>query len=66
MVMALSGHAQVIKKKSLNLDAANKAIAAAIDYAKKNNTPAGVISLVGEGGKLMTLERLESARQPAH
>ena len=54
------------KKKSLNLDAANKAIAAAIDYAKKNNTPAGVISLVGEGGKLMALERLESARQPAH
>jgi glc operon protein GlcG len=59
MVMVLSSHAQVVEKKSLNLDGANKAIAAAIDYAKKNNAPGGVIAVVDEGGNLMALERLD-------
>jgi glc operon protein GlcG len=54
-----SSHAQIIEKKSLNLDGARRAIAAAVDYAKKNNAPGGVIALVDEGGNLMALERLD-------
>src|SRR5881296_3636536 len=52
-------HAQVVEKKSLNLDGAKKAIAAAVDYAKKNSAPGGVIAVVDEGGNLMALERLD-------
>jgi len=52
-------HAQIVEKKSLNLDGAKKAIAAAVDYAKKNNAPGGVIAIVDEGGNLMALERLD-------
>lgn len=59
MLMVLNGHSQVIEKKSLNLEGANKAIAAAIDYAKKNNAPGGVIAVVDDGGNLMALERLD-------
>jgi uncharacterized protein GlcG (DUF336 family)/mannose-6-phosphate isomerase-like protein (cupin superfamily) len=51
--------AQVIEKKSLNLDGAEKAIAAAVDYAKKTKAPGGVIAVVDEGGNLMALERLD-------
>jgi glc operon protein GlcG len=61
IVMALGSHAQVIEKKSLNLDGAKKAIAAAVDYAKKNNAPGGVIAIVDEGGNLMALERLDGS-----
>jgi hypothetical protein len=43
IVVAISAlapaHAQVVEKKSLNLEGAKKAIAAAVDYAKKNNAP---------------------------
>src|SRR4029453_13245107 len=59
IVMVLSSHAQVVEKKSLNLEGANKAIAAAIDYAKKNKAPGGVIEVVDDGGNLMALERLD-------
>ena len=52
-------HAQIVEKKSLNLDGAKKAIATAVDYAKKNNAPGGVIAIVDEGGNLMALERLD-------
>jgi glc operon protein GlcG len=52
-------HSQVVEKKSLNLEGAKKAIAAAVDYAKKNNAPGGVIAVVDEGGNLMALERLD-------
>jgi len=58
-LIIVSAHAQVIEKKSLNLDGAKKAIAAAVDYAKKNNAPGGVIAIVDEGGNLMALERLD-------
>jgi uncharacterized protein GlcG (DUF336 family)/mannose-6-phosphate isomerase-like protein (cupin superfamily) len=51
--------AQVVEKKSLNLEGARKAITAAIDYANKNNAPGGVIAVVDEGGNLMALERLD-------
>src|ERR1700750_1616507 len=59
MVMVLTSHAQIVEKKSLTLEGANKAIAAAIDYAKKNNAPGGVIAVVDDGGNLMALERLD-------
>ena len=59
MAIAANSHAQVVEKKSLNLDGAKKAIATAVDYAKKNNAPGGVIAVVDEGGNLMALERLD-------
>ncbi len=59
LVAVASSHAQVVEKKSLNLDGAKKAIGAAVDYAKKNNAPGGVIAVVDEGGNLMALERLD-------
>src|SRR5437773_11006369 len=52
-------HAQIVEKKSLNLAGAQKAIAAAVDYARKNNAPGGVIAIVEEGGKLMAVEPLD-------
>src|SRR5438046_4917141 len=54
-------HAQIVEKESLNLDGAKKAIAAAVNYAKKNNAPGGVIAIVDEGGNLMALERLDGS-----
>jgi len=51
--------AQIIEKESLNIDGAKKAIAAAVEYAKRNNAPGGVIAVVDEGGNLMALERLD-------
>jgi len=59
LALATNSHAQIIEKKSLNLDGAKKAIAAAVNYAKKNNAPGGVIAVVDEGGNLMALERLD-------
>jgi len=59
MTAAASIQAQTVDKKSLNLDGAKKAIAAAVEYAKKNNAPGGVIAIVDEGGNLMALERLD-------
>ena len=59
MVMVISSQAQVVEKKSLNLEGAKKVIAAAVEYAKKNNAPGGVIAVVDEGGNLMALERLD-------
>src|SRR5215467_10043458 len=59
IAFAVTSHAQIIEKKSLNLDGAKKAIAAAVDYAKKNNAPGGVVAVVDEGGNLMALERLD-------
>jgi glc operon protein GlcG len=59
VAFAVTSHAQIVEKKSLNLDGAKKAIAAAVDYAKKNSAPGGVIAVVDEGGNLMALERLD-------
>src|SRR5207302_2513920 len=59
LALGATSHAQVVEKKSLNLDSAKKAIAAAVDYAKRNNAPGGVIAVVDEGGNLMALERLD-------
>jgi glc operon protein GlcG len=59
VAFAATADAQVIVKKSLDLEGAKKAIAAAAEYAKKNNAPGGVIAVVDEGGNLMALERLD-------
>src|SRR5213082_914810 len=59
LMAVASSHAQIVEKKSLNLDGAKKAISAAVDYAKKNNAPGGVVAVVDEGGNLMALERLD-------
>src|SRR5438132_3990077 len=61
LAFAAVSHAQIVDKKSLNLDGAKRAIAAAVDYAKKNNAPGGVIAVVDEGGNLMALERLDGS-----
>src|SRR5437762_9186126 len=57
--IAATTQAQIVEKKSLNLDGAKKVIAAAVAYAKKSNAPGGVIAVVDEGGNLMALERLD-------
>jgi len=59
LLVGATTQAQIVEKKSLNLDGAMKAITAAADYAKKNNAPGGVIAVVDEGGNLMALERLD-------
>src|SRR5687767_6970908 len=58
-IFTLSAKAQIADKKSLTLEGARAVIAAAKDYAKKNNAPGGVIAVVDEGGNLMALERLD-------
>lgn len=52
-------NAQTTEKKTLNLEGARRVIAAAMDYAKKNNAPGGVIAVVDDGGNLMALERID-------
>jgi uncharacterized protein GlcG (DUF336 family) len=59
LALALSSAAQIAEKKSLNLEGARKAIAAAQAYAKKVNAPGGVIAVVDDGGNLIALERLD-------
>ena len=56
---ALFANAQTVEKKTLTIDGAKKVIAAAVEYAKKNNAPGGVIAVVDDGGNLMALERLD-------
>src|ERR1700745_3741195 len=58
-IVSTASAQQIVAKKSLTLEGANKAIAAALDYAKKNNAPGGVIAVVDDGGNLMALERLD-------
>ncbi|MCI0348939.1 MAG: heme-binding protein [Acidobacteriales bacterium] len=58
-VFTMAAVAQIAEKKSLNLEGARKAIAAAEAYAKKVNAPGGVIAVVDDGGNLIALERLD-------
>jgi glc operon protein GlcG len=51
--------AQIVDKKSLNLEGARTVIAAAKNYARQNNAPGGVIAVVDDGGNLVALERLD-------
>jgi glc operon protein GlcG len=58
-VLAVSVSAQITDKKSLTLEGARSVIAAAKEYARKNNAPGGVIAVVDDGGNLVALERLD-------
>jgi glc operon protein GlcG len=58
-ISAIAVAQTVTEKKTLTIEGAKKVIAAAIAYAKKNNTPGGVIAVVDDGGNLMALERLD-------
>lgn len=52
-------NAQTVERRSITLDGARTVIAAAKDYARKNNAPGGVIAVVDEGGNLVALERID-------
>src|SRR5262249_44481933 len=57
--IAVQVSAQVIDKKSLNLDGAKIVAAAAAAEAKKGNA-GGAIAIVDDGGNLLYLERLDN------
>jgi uncharacterized protein GlcG (DUF336 family)/mannose-6-phosphate isomerase-like protein (cupin superfamily) len=57
--LAASALAQFTDKKTLNLDGAEKVIAAAKAEAKRINAPGGVIAVVDDGGNLMALARMD-------
>ncbi|MGH7799763.1 MAG: heme-binding protein [Thermodesulfobacteriota bacterium] len=59
LLMVTPSHAQVANKKSLTLEGAMTVIAAAVDYAKKNNAPGSAIAVVDDGGNLIAVERLD-------
>ncbi len=58
LTAAAAAPAQVVQKKTLNLQGAKQVIAAAQAEAKKSNTT-GVIAVVDDGGNLIALERLD-------
>ena len=55
-----AGLAQTAQKRTLTLEGAKLAIAAAVAEAKNKNAPGGVIAVVDDGGNLMALERLDN------
>jgi glc operon protein GlcG len=59
LAMATIAAAQVVEKKSLNLDGAKKVIDAVKGEAKKLNAPGAAIAVVDDGGNLLALERLD-------
>src|SRR3990172_1503396 len=59
LILVTASNAKVDNKKSLTLEGAMKVIAAAVDYAKKNNAPGAAIAVVDDGGNLIALERLD-------
>ncbi|MBD0279469.1 MAG: heme-binding protein [Flavisolibacter sp.] len=52
-------NAQIITNKNLSLDAAKKAVAEAVKYARSVNAPGGSIAVVDAGGNLVYLERID-------
>src|SRR3954469_8968940 len=61
MVASFAGMAratEIVERKSLTLDGAQRAIAAAVAQAHKNHA-GGVIALVDDGGNLMALQRVD-------
>ncbi len=59
LAMTTIASAQVVEKKSLNLDGAKKVIGTVKAEAKKLNAPGGAIAVVDDGGNLLALERLD-------
>jgi len=58
LTLSLS-RAQVTSKKSLTLEGARRAIAAATAEARRVNAPGGAIAVVDDGGNLIAVERLD-------
>ena len=56
--IALASASEVSQKKTLTLEGAQKAIAAAVAQAHRNHA-GGVVAVVDEGGNLMALERVD-------
>ena len=54
-----TGHAQVVEKKGLTLNAAKQIIGTAIGEARRLRAPGAVIAVVDDGGNLVALERLD-------
>ena len=61
ITFALATNAQLIDKKSLTLEAAQKIAAASLAEARANNLNL-VIAIVDDGGHLITLSRMETAQ----
>jgi uncharacterized protein GlcG (DUF336 family) len=47
-------------QSSITLEGAKRAVAAAVDYARKHNAPGGAIAVVDVGGHVVYLERLDN------
>lgn len=60
LAMAATSDAQSMDKKTLSLEGAKKALAAAVAEAKRLNAPGGAIAVVDDGGNLIALERLDN------
>ena len=60
--MVSSASAQTAEKKSLNLDGAQRVIAAAKAEGAKVKAPGGVIAVVDAGGNLVAHVRMDNAR----
>lgn len=58
-ILATELKAQTIATRNISLEAAKKAVAEAVKYAKANNAPGGAIAIVDNGGSLVYLERLD-------
>jgi glc operon protein GlcG len=61
MTSALGGHAQVVEKKTLSLEAAKK-IAYSAEMAAKQRNVGVVIVVVDEAGHILVLERLDNTQ----
>ena len=61
LAFAVAANAQLIDKKSLTLEAAQKIAAASLVEARANNWNV-IIAVVDEGGHLITLNRMETAQ----
>lgn len=55
----IESKAQTISMKNISLEAARKAVAEAVSYARANKAPGGAIAVVDNGGNLVYLERLD-------
>jgi uncharacterized protein GlcG (DUF336 family) len=44
---------------NITLDGAKRIVAAAVDYARKHNSPGGAVAVVDSGGHVVYLERLD-------
>lgn len=61
LAFALTANAQLVDKKSLTLEAAQKIATASLAEARANNWNV-IIAVVDEGGHLITLNRMETAQ----